>query len=164
MAAPLCVRAASSTRGSAHAPLPQFKKTFKNSSQTESDWHTLRAEMANGLTVVLRRGDLARARACAIVTSANDALSGNANPNYWRFAQRVNADGRVRALGGPALAAACEALPLLPSDTAPRDIQRWESTAKRGVSARVRCRVGACLLYTSPSPRDATLSRMPSSA
>ena len=25
-------------------------------------------------------------------------------------------------------------------------------------------RVGSCLLYTSPSPRDATLSRMPSSA
>ena len=25
-------------------------------------------------------------------------------------------------------------------------------------------RVGGCLLYTSPSPRDATLSRMPSSA
>ena len=25
-------------------------------------------------------------------------------------------------------------------------------------------RVGHCLLYTSPSPRDATLSRMPSSA
>ena len=25
-------------------------------------------------------------------------------------------------------------------------------------------RFGACLLYTSPSPRDATLSRMPSSA
>ena len=24
--------------------------------------------------------------------------------------------------------------------------------------------VGTCLLYTSPSPRDATLSRMPSSA
>ena len=26
------------------------------------------------------------------------------------------------------------------------------------------CRSNACLLYTSPSPRDATLSRMPSSA
>ena len=25
-------------------------------------------------------------------------------------------------------------------------------------------RLGVCLLYTSPSPRDATLSRMPSSA
>ena len=25
-------------------------------------------------------------------------------------------------------------------------------------------RIGPCLLYTSPSPRDATLSRMPSSA
>ena len=26
------------------------------------------------------------------------------------------------------------------------------------------CSEGTCLLYTSPSPRDATLSRMPSSA
>ena len=30
--------------------------------------------------------------------------------------------------------------------------------------ARARNVVRACLLYTSPSPRDATLSRMPSSA
>ena len=30
----------------------------------------------------------------------------------------------------------------------------------RGVTGALR----ACLLYTSPSPRDATLSRMPSSA
>ena len=30
--------------------------------------------------------------------------------------------------------------------------------------SRVAAGVGACLLYTSPSPRDATLSRMPSSA
>ena len=28
----------------------------------------------------------------------------------------------------------------------------------------IKNHVGACLLYTSPSPRDATLSRMPSSA
>ena len=28
----------------------------------------------------------------------------------------------------------------------------------------VTCSVDTCLLYTSPSPRDATLSRMPSSA
>ena len=28
----------------------------------------------------------------------------------------------------------------------------------------IRTRFAACLLYTSPSPRDATLSRMPSSA
>ena len=26
------------------------------------------------------------------------------------------------------------------------------------------CRIGTCLLYTSPSPRDRTRSRMPSSA
>ena len=29
---------------------------------------------------------------------------------------------------------------------------------------KVRGRKGACLLYTSPSPRDGLLSRMPSSA
>ena len=28
----------------------------------------------------------------------------------------------------------------------------------------VYCHVGACLLYTSPSPRDRSVSRMPSSA
>ena len=33
------------------------------------------------------------------------------------------------------------------------------------IEAAVRCRdFTTCLLYTSPSPRDATLSRMPSSA
>ena len=37
-----------------------------------------------------------------------------------------------------------------------------ESTADR--DARMKWWREACLLYTSPSPRDATLSRMPSSA
>ena len=32
------------------------------------------------------------------------------------------------------------------------------------VSVQVLSNVNVCLLYTSPSPRDATLSRMPSSA
>ena len=37
---------------------------------------------------------------------------------------------------------------------------------QRGViaSASYEARAKGCLLYTSPSPRDATLSRMPSSA
>ena len=34
----------------------------------------------------------------------------------------------------------------------------------RGVSDMITIDVNVCLLYTSPSPRDATLSRMPSSA
>ena len=40
----------------------------------------------------------------------------------------------------------------------------WGASA--GVHARhcVSARANSCLLYTSPSPRDATLSRMPSSA
>ena len=33
-----------------------------------------------------------------------------------------------------------------------------------GAEAKDVDNLGSCLLYTSPSPRDATLSRMPSSA
>ena len=36
--------------------------------------------------------------------------------------------------------------------------------SRRGLSAAQMKRIKGCLLYTSPSPRDATLSRMPSSA
>ena len=39
-----------------------------------------------------------------------------------------------------------------------RTLESLEST-KQEIEA-----IGSCLLYTSPSPRDATLSRMPSSA
>ena len=38
------------------------------------------------------------------------------------------------------------------------------SAKKNGLFARLLNRFSDCLLYTSPSPRDATLSRMPSSA
>ena len=64
-----------------------------------------------------------------------------------------------------------------PSDTAdakevgPADIDEAKSVAGRrrflhwfGVSASGVALANTCLLYTSPSPRDATLSRMPSSA
>ena len=48
-------------------------------------------------------------------------------------------------------------------------LSRWfrEEGEKNGVSMsdlEAREHVYGCLLYTSPSPRDATLSRMPSSA
>ena len=38
------------------------------------------------------------------------------------------------------------------------------ATAKFDEGVDVAINLGICLLYTSPSPRDATLSRMPSSA
>ena len=42
------------------------------------------------------------------------------------------------------------------------------SMSQLGINSLVRLAIGgallSCLLYTSPSPRDATLSRMPSSA
>ena len=39
-----------------------------------------------------------------------------------------------------------------------------KSTLLKGVLKFIPTLYGDCLLYTSPSPRDATLSRMPSSA
>ena len=40
----------------------------------------------------------------------------------------------------------------------------WPLWAKTSYNTRGNKYYNACLLYTSPSPRDATLSRMPSSA
>ena len=39
-----------------------------------------------------------------------------------------------------------------------------KTTTMRAVSGTIPRRGGICLLYTSPSPRDRTRSRMPSSA
>ena len=48
------------------------------------------------------------------------------------------------------------------TDDDERQIQRWNNFC--GEKGRWRNYIYTCLLYTSPSPRDATLSRMPSSA
>ena len=50
-------------------------------------------------------------RCDALATSANAGLVGNANPNFWRFAGRKSADGELHKAAGPALLAACAALP-----------------------------------------------------
>ena len=57
----------------------------------------------------------------------------------------------IQAAGGTARAAICDV-----TDQAAVDAL-FENAATDGP-------IDACLLYTSPSPRDATLSRMPSSA
>ncbi|KAJ1445936.1 hypothetical protein M885DRAFT_625720 [Pelagophyceae sp. CCMP2097] len=97
----------------------------------------------------LIRGDIAKQSAAAIVTSANDALVGNAQPLYWRFASRKNVDGAVRAAAGPRLAAVCLDFPALTdaaaaggADAPARDISRWEATAKHGSSWTLRCAPG----------------------
>ena len=46
-----------------------------------------------------------------------------------------------------------------------KKVRDWAASAqRRGSNVDLAARAEACLLYTSPSPRDATLSRMPSSA
>ena len=52
-------------------------------------------------------------------------------------------------------------------DTHTTSKEDFENLANMGVTAfssRNQSILNSCLLYTSPSPRDATLSRMPSSA
>ena len=49
------------------------------------------------MRVALRRGRLELQRASALITSANDALVGNLQPDYWRFEGGINVDGALRA-------------------------------------------------------------------
>jgi O-acetyl-ADP-ribose deacetylase (regulator of RNase III) len=57
---------------------------------------------------LLPRVDLAAVRNCdALATSANAGLVGNANPNFWRFAGKANADGALHRAAGPRLLDAC---------------------------------------------------------
>ena len=61
---------------------------------------------------LLPRTDLSTLRCCdALATSANAGLVGNANPNFWRFAGRRNADGALHRVAGPDLLAACGEIP-----------------------------------------------------
>ena len=61
-----------------------------------------------------------------------------------------SADGKISAAAAEVAAAMAEA-----------DAAKSQASSAGG---ELEARVAACLLYTSPSPRDATLSRMPSSA
>ena len=58
--------------------------------------------------------------------------------------------------------------PKFNSTIIPKLINNIMYDGKRGVAAKIVYdaidKIKTCLLYTSPSPRDATLSRMPSSA
>ena len=63
-------------------------------------------------------------------------------------------------------AAPMTASPLPPDFEALLDGYKADYMAARNLSekTRVECETDICLLYTSPSPRDGLLSRMPSSA
>lgn len=79
-----------------------------------------------------------------LVTSANDSLVGNDQPNYWRFTGRRNADGALREEGGPELEAACRAIEPVTCGVR-RDVVRWTRGVKRGASAVVRCPTGSAV-------------------
>ena len=72
--------------------------------------------------------------------------------------------------GALAGAAALALVFILPSADSPKNIQSENIALAKKSSSQpleksvVKPQAIACLLYTSPSPRDATLSRMPSSA
>ena len=93
------------------------------------------------MRVALRRGRFEHQRASALVTSANDSLVGNLQPEYWRFEGGINVDGALRAQAGPDLIDACLALPI--QEEGKRDLVRWDagrqSTSQRSCAADGEC-------------------------
>ena len=57
---------------------------------------------------LLHRADIALLRCDALATSSNAGLVGNANPRFWRFMDRDNADGAIHRAAGPRLQEACD--------------------------------------------------------
>ena len=102
------------------------------------------------MRVALRRGRLEHQRASALITSANDSLVGNLQPEYWRFEGGINVDGALRAQAGPDLVDACLALPIK-DDTGKRDLVRWTRAVKVGESSVVRCPTGSAVRTTAGS-------------
>lgn len=100
------------------------------------------------MRIALRRGRLKLQRANALITSANDSLVGNLQPEYWRFEGGSNVDGALRAAAGPDLIEACLALPTVETETR-RDLVRWTRALKVGESAVVRCPTGTAVATTS---------------
>ena len=100
------------------------------------------------MRVALRRGRLERQRASALITSANDSVVGNLQPDYWRFEGGINVDGAVRAAAGPDLIDACLALPIK-DETEKRDLVRWTRAVKVGESSVVRCPTGSAVKTTA---------------
>ena len=109
------------------------------------------------MRLVLRRGRLEAQRAGALITSANDALSGNDQPAYWRFEHRDNVNDTLRAAAGPALARACLELPRVEDSDVRRDIARWPGGCKRGASAPVRCPTGSAVATAASGDLDAVV-------
>ena len=96
------------------------------------------------MRIALRRGRLEHQRASALITSANDSLVGNLQPDYWRFEGGINVDGALRAKAGPDLIDACLALPIK-DDVEKRDLVRWTRAVKVHESAVVRCPTGSAV-------------------
>ena len=57
-----------------------------------------------------------------------------------------------------------KAAPFIESIEFPEDAEQDDAEAAKTAEAYAEGEAKACLLYTSPSPRDGLLSRMPSSA
>ena len=126
----------------------------------------------------LRIFTLLRDTAAQQLANAEVGPSANANPSSnpllkqhdrrqlgWPIPHTAPIDEDLATVGGSSAAsknlgyAAKDALPLL------RQQLLEAGTSGRGPRhPELEAAITSCLLYTSPSPRDATLSRMPSSA
>src|SRR5665811_1251360 len=96
--------------------------------------------------------------------------SGSAAPSELRGETLIPRSYRVRRAGGELLDEGLDRLELLIRTSGERTRQADDygvgslALRRRQHSGDDRVRILLCLLYTSPSPRDRTRSRMPSSA
>ena len=79
---------------------------------------------------------------------------------------RIEAPGRMAFAGPMGTSAARWGMELEPIDERQTDAMMWVEVDLAGIMRAIPVGMlkGSCLLYTSPSPRDGLLSRMPSSA
>ena len=138
----------------------------------------MKIRIADGLpveeTAVVRKED--REKADALIKKLQDELIGNALRAMQKHPGRWDEVEGVRELLGPRLeegavdeVAARRAKPRPRSGASSNaDVHAGAGAARLQISNENLATLMAlgfdCLLYTSPSPRDATLSRMPSSA
>ena len=126
---------------------------------TYGTWFGVKGLVATGSTYAA----CARLRAAVAWILSKQMPCGGWGESYLSCQNKVYAQLTSKKTGEPVshvVNTAWALLALLASGQAERDREPLHRAAK----ALMRAQCGDCLLYTSPSPRDATLSRMPSSA
>ena len=104
---------------------------------------------------------MAATRLRVVTWNIRSAIGPGPFPDRWW--SRIDAD-RLRAIGAFVSTLDADLVALQEVTVASRDGELVDNAGDLARQLGMEVRYGACLLYTSPSPRDVEESRMPSSA